>query len=140
MGCLQVLDHEHHGTRVDAGGLDIRKGLRSDLTIANGATVWASGAFGGNVGNSGRFFNGASVPATIAGNFIQSSTGNLGIWLGSTLRPGALREDRILHEIHATGGDVRRICDLFGLTISGATRYLNTVEHPDLTTEGDRAH
>ena len=51
-----------------------------------------------------------------------------------------LREDRILHEIHATGGDVRRICDLFGLTISGATRYLNTVEHPDLTTEGDRAH
>ena len=73
-------------TRVDAGGLDVRKGLRSNLGIANGATVWASGAFGGNVNNDGRFFNGASVPATIAGNFIQSSTGNLGIWLGSTLR------------------------------------------------------
>ena len=27
-------------TRVDAGGLDIRKGLKSNLTIANGATVW----------------------------------------------------------------------------------------------------
>jgi hypothetical protein len=23
-----------------------------------------------------------------------------------------LREDRILHEIHATDGDIRRICDL----------------------------
>lgn len=73
-------------TRVDAGGLDIRKGLKSDLAIANGATVWASGAFGGNVSNSGLFLNGAGSPATIAGNFIQSSTGNLGVWLGSTLR------------------------------------------------------
>jgi hypothetical protein len=59
-------------------------------------------------------------------------------WLGATLRPQALREDRILHEIHATGGDVRRICDLFGLTVGGATRYLKTIEHPDLTIEGNR--
>jgi integrase len=53
-----------------------------------------------------------------------------GRWL--TLTTGipihVLREDRILHEIHATGGDVRRICDLFGMTVSGATRYLNTHE------------
>lgn len=35
----------------------------------------------------------------------------------------ALREDRILQEIHATGGDVRRICDLFGMSIEGAMRY-----------------
>lgn len=73
-------------TRVDAGGLDVRKGVRSNLGIANGATVWASGAFGGNVSNDGRFFNGAITPATIAGNFLQSSTGNLGVWLGSTLQ------------------------------------------------------
>lgn len=73
-------------TRVDGGGLDIRKGLASDLFIANSATVWASGAFAGSVDNNGRFFNGASTPATIAGNFIQSSTGNLGVWLGSTLK------------------------------------------------------
>ncbi|MDN5893462.1 MAG: hypothetical protein L0H93_05500 [Nocardioides sp.] len=59
-------------------------------------------------------------------------------WLGATLRARALREDRILHEIHATGGDVRRICDLFGLTVSGATRYLATIEHPDLAIEGER--
>ncbi len=53
-------------------------------------------------------------------------------WRDSRVRPGALREDRILHEIHATGGDVRRICDLFGLSVEGATRYIKTVEHPDL--------
>jgi len=40
-------------------------------------------------------------------------------------------------QIHATGGDIRRICDLFGLTVEGATRYLKTVEHPDLTTPGE---
>lgn len=59
-------------------------------------------------------------------------------WRGITLRPQALREDRILHEIHATGGDIRRICDLFGLSVEAATRYLKTVEHPDLTIEGER--
>jgi hypothetical protein len=58
-------------------------------------------------------------------------------WLRTTLRPRALREDRILSEIHATGGDIRRICDLFGLSVDGATRYLKTVEHPDLTTPGE---
>jgi len=40
-------------------------------------------------------------------------------------------------QIHATGGDIRRICDLFGLSVEGATRYLRTVEHPDLTTPGE---
>ncbi|MEU1073584.1 MULTISPECIES: hypothetical protein [unclassified Streptomyces] len=53
-------------------------------------------------------------------------------WVKAKLKPQALREDRILQEIHATGGDVRRICDLFGLSIEAAQRYRNTVEHPDL--------
>lgn len=53
-------------------------------------------------------------------------------WKNSALRPQVLREDRILHEIHATGGDIRRLCDLFGLSVAGATRYLTTIEHPDL--------
>ncbi len=73
-------------TQVQAGGLDIRNGLLSSLSISNGANVWASGNFGGNVSNSGRFLNGASTPASIAGTFIQSANGNLGIWLGSTLK------------------------------------------------------
>lgn len=44
----------------------------------------------------------------------------------------AIREDRILDELHANG-DIRRICDLFGLSISGAVRYQSAIEHPDLT-------
>jgi hypothetical protein len=59
-------------------------------------------------------------------------------WKRASLQPQLLREDRILNEIHATGGDVRRVCDLFGLSVSGATRYLGTVEHPDLTNQGER--
>ena len=57
-----------------------------------------------------------------------------GRWL--TLATGIpihiLREDRILHEARATGGDVRRICDLFGLSVEGALRYLPDPEPDDL--------
>jgi hypothetical protein len=38
------------------------------------------------------------------------------------------REDRILNEIHDSGGDVRRICDLFGLTVDAALRYTTVLE------------
>ncbi len=54
-------------------------------------------------------------------------------WHKTNLRPQALREDRILQEIHATGGDVRRLCDLFGLTVSSAVRYATTLSDPQLT-------
>lgn len=43
----------------------------------------------------------------------------------------AIREDRILHEALVTGGDVRRLCDLFGLTVGGAERYVHTTDQPD---------
>ena len=59
-------------------------------------------------------------------------------WLDLTLGipTQALREDRILHEVRATNGDVRRVCDLFGLSMGGAARYADTLEHPDFTTFG----
>jgi hypothetical protein len=47
------------------------------------------------------------------------------------MTPQVVREDRILHELIATGGDTRRICDLFGLSIAGANRYAATLNHPD---------
>ncbi len=55
-------------------------------------------------------------------------------WITRTLgmTTQAIREDRILDELHATGGDVRRICDLFGLTIPGAARYACVLNHPEL--------
>lgn len=44
-------------------------------------------------------------------------------WTKLDISSQALREDRILQEIHASGGDVRRICDLFGISIEAAIRY-----------------
>jgi integrase len=62
-------------------------------------------------------------------------------WVGLTLDiPGnidAIRQDRILHEAYATGGDTRRLCDLFGLSINAASRYTNTVREPAI---GDDRH
>ena len=51
------------------------------------------------------------------------------LWQYSEIKPQALREDRILQEIHATGGDHRRICDLFGISIQTAERYASTLTH-----------
>lgn len=73
-------------TAVNAGGLSLRKGLASDLSVASAGTVWASGVLGGNVSNSGKFLAGASAPARVSGNFSQAASGNLGVWLGSALR------------------------------------------------------
>jgi integrase len=44
----------------------------------------------------------------------------------------ALRQDRIVDEAHATGGDLRRICDFFGVTMATAAHYASTLDHPDL--------
>lgn len=57
------------------------------------------------------------------------------IWLtlGPGLSPAAVREDRILDEVHATHGDVCRLADLFGLSIKAGTRYTATVDPPGLT-------
>lgn len=56
------------------------------------------------------------------------------IWLTLDL-PGntrLIRQDRILHEAIASGGDTRRLCDLFGLSIQAASRYTNAIREPDL--------
>jgi hypothetical protein len=51
--------------------------------------------------------------------------------LGSSVR--AIREDRILDEAHASAGDLRRLCDLFGLSVKAAERYTATLDHSGLT-------
>lgn len=55
------------------------------------------------------------------------------VWINSTLgfSAQALREDRILDEAHATK-DIRRLRDLFGLSVKGAERYLDTLDHASL--------
>ncbi len=47
------------------------------------------------------------------------------------LSPQALREDRILYEARTTK-DLRRLCDLFGLSVKGAERYLAAVTEPEV--------
>lgn len=59
-------------------------------------------------------------------------TSNLWINQALGMSPQAIREDRILHEAIVTGGDIRRLCDLFGLSVTGAERYTRTVHEPAL--------
>ncbi|MFJ6199119.1 hypothetical protein [Micromonospora sp. NPDC092111] len=53
--------------------------------------------------------------------------------IGEGLTGSTIREDRILNEAHATDGDVRRLVDLFGLSVQASTRYTATVDHTALT-------
>jgi hypothetical protein len=50
-------------------------------------------------------------------------------WIRKQLRmPGQLiRRDRIFDEAVATSGDIRALCDLFGLSIAGAYRYTSVL-------------
>ena len=52
-------------------------------------------------------------------------------WVSRTMDVpvSVIRDDRILHEVTATNGDLRRICELFGITVGAALRYL---PHTDL--------
>jgi hypothetical protein len=43
----------------------------------------------------------------------------------------ALRQDRILAEVYA-GGDLRQICEFFGVTIATAEHYASALTHPEL--------
>jgi hypothetical protein len=60
-------------------------------------------------------------------------------WIGVQLgmNPQHIRQDRILDEAHATGGDIRVLCDLFGLSVAGAYRYVATVDHPGIAEFAD---
>lgn len=49
--------------------------------------------------------------------------------LGSS--PRALRTDRILDEVIATHRDVRRLTDLFGITVKAAERYTQILDPSD---------
>lgn len=60
----------------------------------------------------------------VSGRWILATTG---------IPPRDIRRDRIAHEAIATGGDLRRICDLFGISISSAERYSHASDQPATT-------
>ena len=59
-------------------------------------------------------------------------------WKKAGVTAQALRTDRILYEVEQTSGDVRRICDLFGIAIETALRYSATILAP--TNPEDAGH
>lgn len=71
-------------TRVAAGGLYLKQSLAGNLLISNGATVWADGGVG-NTNNSGKFLFSASNASYVRGDYTQTATGNLGVWLGNAM-------------------------------------------------------
>lgn len=52
--------------------------------------------------------------------------------VGTGLTPSSIREDRILSEAHATGGDMKTLITLFGMSHNATRRYIHTVDHSDL--------
>jgi integrase len=52
-------------------------------------------------------------------------------WIGQQLPMPAehIRLDRIYQEVEATGGDIRALCDLFGMSIANAARWATTIDH-----------
>lgn len=51
-------------------------------------------------------------------------------WYKTGMNPQLPHTDHVLAKIHATGGDIRRVCDLFGIGIEDAIRYVTTLDHP----------
>jgi hypothetical protein len=49
------------------------------------------------------------------------------------MSPRTIRQDRILDETIATGGDMRRVCDFFGVVMATALHYSSVLNHPALT-------
>ncbi|WP_328619911.1 hypothetical protein [Streptomyces sp. NBC_00354] len=66
-----------------------------------------------------------------------NNTGHVGyrwiyLLLGPKLNTRSMRSDRFLHEALATGGDTRRLTDLFGLSFQAAQRYTSTLDNTEL--------
>ncbi|MFD9403473.1 hypothetical protein ACFWA4_32200 [Streptomyces sp. NPDC060011] len=57
-------------------------------------------------------------------------------WVGQHLGPHlttrTLRNDRILNEAFATGGDAKHLSEMFGISLPAARRYTSVLGHPDL--------
>jgi hypothetical protein len=51
-------------------------------------------------------------------------------WISNQLAMPAehIRLDRIYQEVQATGGDIRALCDLFGMSIANAARWATTID------------
>jgi len=62
-------------------------------------------------------------------------------WIGQQLAIPAehIRLDRIYQEVEATGGDIRALCDLFGMSIANAARWATIIDHITETASDNHA-
>jgi hypothetical protein len=87
-------------------------------------------------------YRAATWPATVNAHlFIHARTWTstrpvTPAWISQQLAMSAehIRLDRIYHEAEATGGDVRALCDLFGMSIGNAARWATTIDRTPLPT------
>jgi hypothetical protein len=63
-------------------------------------------------------------------------------WIGQQLAISAehIRLDRIYQEVEPTGGDIRALCDLFGMSIANAARWATTVHITEPPATGVRSN
>jgi integrase len=66
-----------------------------------------------------------------AGTLQPTTSGWVNKLLGMSAQ--AIRQGRIVDETQATAGDLRRICDFFGVTMATAVHYASVLNHPALT-------
>lgn len=82
-------------------------------------------------------YRAATWPATVNAHlFIHARTWKTtrpvtSAWISHQLAISAehIRLDRIYQEAEATGGDIRALCDLFGMSIANAARWATTINH-----------
>ena len=96
------------------------------------AASWQPRGAAGWPGRSASAWPPGSTSATAAGRTDPVGHRWVKLAIGPGLTATSIREDRILNEAHTSGGDQRRLADLFGLSIEAVTRYIATLDHPYL--------
>jgi hypothetical protein len=113
-GALLVGQTRHHPRRPGHSSESSRRARRDN-------TTWP------NTANPHLFINRRTAPrlVPVSRSFAWDQTG---------ISPQALRKDRIIDEVNATGGDVKRICERFGIGVEAALRYTRTLDtdQPDV--------
>ncbi|MEU2823141.1 hypothetical protein ABZ763_12910 [Streptomyces bacillaris] len=127
LAVIQLTDISDGELTLDEKTIPLAGPVRSRLTayLDHRARSWPSTL------NPHLFVNRKTAPR-------MTPTSKLYAWRNLGVTPQALREDRILQEIFATGGDVRRICDFFGIGIDAAMRYTLALAKADPETGSAR--
>lgn len=117
---LQLVDVRDGRLRVDTNVIVLAEPVRRRLNawLAERTRRWPGTA------NPHLFISSRTAVRTseVSANWIIDKLG---------VRPQTIRQDRILQEAIATDGDVRRLADLFGISVGTAQRYADVILRPN---------